>query len=64
MSNTLLTIYNIAMSKGLLSKLAASFNKDFRKFKRVYQDQYKLAKQMINIRYNHKREAKKDSLDN
>jgi hypothetical protein len=57
MSNTSSAIYNIAVSKGLLSGLAAGFNEDFRKFKRVYRDQYKPARQMINIRRNHKGEA-------
>jgi hypothetical protein len=57
MSDTSSAIYNIAVSKGLPSGLAAGFNEDFRKFKRVYRDQYEPARQMINMRRNHKGEA-------
>jgi len=56
MSNTSFKIYSITTLKGLLSRLAASFKEDFRKFKKAFRTQYLPARQMLDIRRIHKGE--------
>jgi hypothetical protein len=42
----------LAISKRIPSRLAAGFRKDFRKFKRIYQDQYIPARQLGQLQGN------------
>jgi len=44
MSDTSSKIFCLVISKGIPSRLAAGFREDFRRFKRIYQDQYALAR--------------------
>ena len=46
MLDTSLKIFSLAVSKGILSGLAAGFRADFRRFKSIYQNQYALARQL------------------
>jgi hypothetical protein len=50
MSDTSSTIFCLAISKGIPSGLAAGFREDFRRFKRIYQDQYAPARQLGQLR--------------
>jgi hypothetical protein len=50
MLNTSSKIFYLAISKGIPSGLAARFKEDFRRFKRIYQDQYAPARQLGQLR--------------
>lgn len=46
MSDTSSLIFSLAISKGIPSGLAAGFRADFKRFKKVYREQYILARQL------------------